>query len=609
MAYNKKQHLQDNILAIQTVFRIKQEKREATEDEKIFLSKYSGFGGLKCILRPCDHPEDRDKWPVSEQALFDDTQLLYSILRQHSASDTEYKAYRGSLRSSILTAFYTPGEVSGAIAGGLSASGITVDNILDPSAGTGSFVKAFGQYGAHPVTCFEKDLLTAEILSRLYPGDTVFSKGFETIDERSLDHFDIVASNIPFGDYRVYDPLFSGSKDEYKKRCCKDIHSYFFLKAVDAARDGGLIAFITSQGVMNSPKNDYLRERLMDRCNLVSAIRLPDNLFTGSANTEAPSDLVILQKNNGKTGQAIREHRFTVTRRLGGININNYYMDFSRVVHTTARQGTDQYGHPAVNFLYEGSLDDLAGDLYNKIREDCANHLDAGLYARYRQNAALPEKVEGIPTENNTSGGETVPESSTGFSLYDLFGIPEEERTQISRKQKAKAGTQTLRETTVRLSLTGITDNTDEIRPQSLEPRLYEGILMDFYKDGVLVENGGQAGILSVKAVWNPKKQAEDTEYTFTPLKTGKEQTARLKAYIDLREAYFHLHRMETEERKEHPGLRAILNNRYEEFTTAYGDLNSKDNYKLLQQDIFGNEILTLEYYESGKKKSPQPRP
>jgi hypothetical protein len=167
MAYNKKKHLQDNILAIQTALRLKQENREADKHERLILSNYSGFGGLKCILRPCDHPEDRDKWPASEQALFDDTKLLYSILRQHSASDTEYKAYRGSLRSSILTAFYTPGEVSGAIAKGLIDSGITVNNVLDPSAGTGSFVTAFSRYSPQPVTCFEKDLLTVEILSRL----------------------------------------------------------------------------------------------------------------------------------------------------------------------------------------------------------------------------------------------------------------------------------------------------------------------------------------------------------------------------------------------------------------------------------------------------------
>lgn len=600
MAYNKKKHLQDNILAIRAVFRLKEENREAGENERLILSNYSGFGGLKCILRPCGHPEDRDKWPVSEQALFEDTRLLYSILRQHSESETAYKAYCDSLRGSILAAFYTPDEISRAIAKGLYDSGIQADNVLDPSAGTGSFVKAFGDYSGYPVTCFEKDLLTADILAKLHPGDTVFAEGFETIDEGLLGHFDIVTSNIPFGDYRVYDPLFSGSRDEGKRRCCKDIHSYFFLKAVDAAREGGLIAFITSQGVMNSPKNDYLRNRLMDSCNLVSAIRLPGNLFADSANTEAPGDLIILQKNGGKTRQAIREQCFTQTRKLGEVNINNYYMDFSRVVHTTARQGKDQYGRPAVNFLYEGSMEELAGNLYEKIREDCANHLDMDLYTKYLKDGVFPEKTEDI-TEDNQA--EDVSTPAPEFSLYDLFGIPVEERSQINQKQKTKAGTQALQETSVNLSLTGITDTAVAIRGQSLEPRLYEGILMDFYKDGVLVESEGQVGILSIKTRWNPKKQTEDKEYTFTPLKIDRNLTGRLKAYIHLREAYFHLHQTETGKRAEQPGLRSVLNNRYEEFTTAYGDLNSRENYKLLQQDLFGHEILTLEYYESGQKK------
>lgn len=207
MAYSKKKHLQDNILAIQTVFRLKNENREATADEKEILGRYSGFGGLKCILRPCESPEDKNKWPASEQGQFEDTKLLYSIIRQHSGSDAAYKDYCNSLRSSILTAFYTPDQVTQAIATGLYDSGIEVKNILEPSAGIGSFVKAFNDLGNYAVTCFEKDLLTAEILSRLYPHDLVLGKGFETIDERSLGYFDIVSSNIPFGDYRVYDPF------------------------------------------------------------------------------------------------------------------------------------------------------------------------------------------------------------------------------------------------------------------------------------------------------------------------------------------------------------------------------------------------------------------
>ena len=600
MTYSKKKHLQDNILAIQTVFRLKNENREGTADEKEILGRYSGFGGLKCILRPCDSPEDKNKWPASELGLFEDTKLLYSIIRQHCGSDVAYLDYCNSLRSSILTAFYTPDQVTQAIATGLCDSGIEVKSMLEPSAGIGSFVKAFNDSGNYAVTCFEKDLLTAEILSRLYPHDLVLGKGFETIDERSLNYFDLVSSNIPFGDYRIYDPLFSGSKDEDKKRSCKDIHSYFFIKAVDAAREGGIIAFITSQGVMNSPKNDYLRKWLMDRCNLVSAIRLPDNLFIDSANTEAPSDLIILQKNSTKTEQTIREYSFTGIRKLGEVNINNYYMDFSRVVHTAVSLGKNQYGYPAINFLYEGSMDELSADLHNKIREDCAIHLDLELYNTYLKAEILPDTEDNI-IEDNEVEEELVPTNE--FSLYDLFGIPEEERTQIGQKQKTKAGAQSLQKTSVSLSLTDITDNAVEIRTQSLEPRLYEGILMDFYKDGVLVETEGQVGLLSIKTKWNQKKQCEDKEYLFTPLKINKDLTGRLAAYINLREAYFHLHQIETVEQRERPELRETLNNRYIEFTTKYGDLNNKDNHKLLQQDIFGDEILTLEYYENGKKQ------
>ncbi|MBF0651544.1 N-6 DNA methylase [Dysgonomonas sp. GY75] len=604
MVYSKKKHLQDNILAIRTALRLRQELRVATAEEKEVLRRYSGFGGLKCILRPHQDPDDKSKWPAGQQELFDDTKLLYGIIGQYSASQEQYKAYCDSLQHSVLTGFYTPPPVAVAIAVALSGMGIKASRILDPSAGTGVFVEAFGQvYPCSPAVCYEKDLLTAEVLSGLYPGDLIHGAGFETIGERSLGYFDIISSNIPFGDYRVYDPVFRDSKDEDKKRCCRDIHSYFFIKAVDAAREGGLIAFITSQGVMNSPGNGYVRRWLMDRCKLVSVIRLPDDLFMDSAGTHAPSDLILLQKDSGKTEQSSREYSFSQTRQLGGIHVNNYHMDFSRVVHTRAEAGTDQYGKPAVNFLYEGSMDELAGQLQAMLREDCALYLDRGLYDKYLEQAPVAEEIpeEVFPEADKDGTPDILPVPGKESSLYDLFGIPEEERSQIIQKQKIKAGTA---DNSPAVLLPGSTNSdVPMLSAHSMAPRLYEGILLDFYKDGVLVENGGQVGILSIKAVWNPKKQCEENEYLFTPLKLAPEMAGRLKAYIHLREGYFHLHFTETAQRRECPGSRNILNSRYEDFVRAYGDLNSRENYRLLMQDVFGNEILTLEYFEDGKKK------
>ncbi|MDH6309459.1 N12 class adenine-specific DNA methylase [Dysgonomonas sp. PFB1-18] len=593
MAYNKKKHLQDNILAIQTVFRIREENRKASEAERILLKKYSGFGGLKCVLRQCESPEDKNSWPLSEQELYEDTKLLFSILRQYSRTEEEYKKYRDSLQASILSAFYTPPEVAEAIAKALTGTGIKANTIIEPSAGAGAFTEAFSVFG-RPVSCYEKDLLTAGILSALHPEDIVVAGGFETIDERSLNHFDIACSNIPFGDYRVYDPLYVSEKDETKKRCCKDIHSYFFVKAVDAVREGGLIAFITSQGVMDSPKNEYLRKWLMDKCRLVSAIRLPDNLFMDNANTQVPSDLVILQKDSHKTERSTREYNFTGIRRLGGVNINNYYMDFSRVVYTSVKQGKDQYGQPAINFRYENGMKALSEKLYEKIREDLALYLDTDLYNKHFGNSILPVvQADKIP----------LPEPEKELSLFDIFGISEEERGQIRQKQQTKAKSRALPVKSEGPSPEGLPAKTVVICGDSFESRLYEGVLMDYYKNGVLVENRGQVGTLSIKTQWNAQKQREDTVYTFIPLRLNQAQVDKFKSYIHLRETYFFLHTTETIQKKENPEARQMLNDRYTEFTGKYGDLTCRENRKLLQQDIFGDEMQTLEFYENGNKK------
>ena len=146
------------------------------------------------------------------------------------------------------------------------------------------------------VVCFEKDLLTGKILSHLHPESKVEITGFEDSGLRYLNRFDITASNIPFGDVAVFDPAFTKSKSLVRQHAAKSLHNYFFLKGLDNLREGGILAYITSQGVLDSPVNEDIRYQLMQHSHLISAIRLPNNLFTDGAGTEVGSDLIILQK-------------------------------------------------------------------------------------------------------------------------------------------------------------------------------------------------------------------------------------------------------------------------------------------------------------------------
>jgi hypothetical protein len=156
MAYNKKAHLQTNIEAIRIAFELDKEKRRATEAERAILQQYSGFGGLKCILNPAQSEADKAYWTKSEIDLFPIVSDLHRLIRENSKDETEYKRYFGSLKSSILTAFYTPPEIIKTISETLRDSGITPVRFLEPSAGNGAFAEAFKQtFPDNETVCFE----------------------------------------------------------------------------------------------------------------------------------------------------------------------------------------------------------------------------------------------------------------------------------------------------------------------------------------------------------------------------------------------------------------------------------------------------------------------
>ena len=143
MSFNRKEHLTDNIKAIGLALELEKSQTSATPEQIEILRKYCGFGGLKCILQPCEHLSDMAKWNKSNTPLFLEVQNLYGVLKKYAESDRQYKQYADSLKSSVLTTFYTPPEIVKAIANKFAESGIVAENFLDPSAGTGVFLSAF----------------------------------------------------------------------------------------------------------------------------------------------------------------------------------------------------------------------------------------------------------------------------------------------------------------------------------------------------------------------------------------------------------------------------------------------------------------------------------
>ncbi len=462
MAFNRKAKLRDNIEAIRTLFELERVGRKATTEEREILTRYCGFGGLKCILNPATSLSDSIRWTKSDLELFPMTMELHRIVRDNASNESEYKHYMDSLKSSVLTAFYTPVEIVAVLADTLHQYGIAPQRLLDPSAGQGVFIAEMEKQSPDTeVMAFEKDLLTGKLLSHLYPEHKIRIEGFEKIEHPFNNYFDVVTSNIPFGDIAVFDPLFSGSRDNARRQSTKAIHNYFFMKGLDAVRQGGIVAFITSQGVMNVPQYEPQRKWLMENTNLVSAIRLPNNLFTEIANTEVGSDLIILQKHTDKEQFSNEEHSFLKGYVTDfGTTDNEYYQTGERIIHTKGYLDTDPYGKPAMIYIHEGGVPGIAADLRKMLSEDFAQRLDDELFQKYANQSTIRENVNNTNANNpiNQPHNPTAHYVSTSqvidkkpemvevkqepplLTLYDLFGFSQAERQQtriVKRKKTA----------------------------------------------------------------------------------------------------------------------------------------------------------------------------
>ena len=466
MAFNRKQKLRDNIEAIRTAFVLDKEQRTATTEEQAILRKYCGFGGLKCILNPARELTDAVHWAKSDLELFAPTVELHRLIRENSRNDLEYKRFVDSLKASVLTAFYTPKEITDTIADVLADYSVHPSRVLEPSAGVGVFVDAVLRHSPDAdVMAFEKDLLTGTILRQLHPDKKMRIDGFEKIEKPFNNYFDLAVSNIPFGDIAVFDAEFQRSESFGRRSAQKAIHNYFFLKGLDTVREGGIVAFITSQGVLNSAKTS-VRNELFSQANLVSAIRLPNNLFSDNAGTEVGSDLIILQKNLHKTELSQDERLLTVIQTDTKTNLtdNAYFIHHpERIVHTSAKLDTDPYGKPAMVYLHEGKTAGIAEDLRRMLDEDCHMRLAMRLYSgaigqareqkavavevkteqpamkpeatiTARTEEAQAEKPQPIAEKPEIEPRQTNHSNAVQLTLLDLWGMPIEE---LAKKKKA----------------------------------------------------------------------------------------------------------------------------------------------------------------------------
>lgn len=591
-SYNKKEHLRANIEAIKTIFALHREQRTATPEERTILAAYTGFGALKCILSPANTMEDIARWNKSELELFPLVMELHRTIRDNTTSESQYKSYMQSLKNSVMTAFYTPAPVVREIAASLREAGIVPQRILDPSAGMGEFIRSFDGIAAegHTTFGFEKDILTGQMLSALYPEDKIRIRGFEEIESKLNGSFDVVSSNIPFGDVAVFDPVFSKTAEPARKVARTSLHNYFFVKGVDMLREGGVLAFITSQGVMNAPTNEPVREWLMNHTRLISAVRLPNNLFSENAGTEVGSDLIVLQKQSNKKSLTEEEKRFIKSeKRPSGVLFNTYLRSMSQIVHTEWKQDTDPYGKPAILFHHEGGAEGIATDMGKILLADLAKRLDMALYQRHisiqeqPKVAASPKVKQEEPTLTPAASTEEQPHQKVvqpreeqpveqarssvtpQVQLLDLFGnvIPEEKpKRKAATKQKPVASPPPFSEVSQSDETAHGLEDTNELwwqqdKEKGMQQRSYEGVWHEHLKEGSLLASDFQVGMLV--------RDMEDNRM-FQPIDLPSQERQKMLLYIDLRDAYHALYDYEAERKVANESLRQNLNELYDRF-------------------------------------------
>ncbi|WP_418193807.1 N-6 DNA methylase [Alistipes shahii] len=550
---------------------------------------------------------------------------LHELLRHYAGSEQRYKDLVQSMRNSTLTAFYTPPAIVRALAETLRDAGVVPRRLLDPSAGAGIFPSSFRETadGEVEILSFEKDLLTGQVLSALArEREQVVIDGFQTIESAYDSYFDVVTSNIPFGDTRIFDASFRKSDDPVRGQALKAVHNYFFIKGLDTLREGGILAFVTSAGVMDAPGNEPVRRYLMEHARLVSAVRLPNNLFTEYAGTEVASDLVVLQKQSEKRKLTPDEQRFVNSSEIGnGIYLNDYHRDFKHAIHTTFSHEKGLYGQSSLVLHYDGGPERIAERLRGILAHDFATRLDTERYTQYLRPLHIPQAQTVPPIarrQNRVAAPQSVPPpepasvaptpevSAPAASLFGSAAAVPIARRPLGQRRRAGRNTDT----------TGMSDLFTQgnlfAQPaeaaeaadapaaiaapasENKDPRPFTGTMLPHYKEWSLVLFEGQVGRL----VGLTRQGC-----TFHPEELGTLSRYRAERYIPLRDTYQLLYRLEMQNEIEYKGLRRKLNGCYENFTALLGDLNKKENAAFVLNDPGGREVLGLERFVEGRKQ------
>lgn len=421
MSYNSQQKLKDNIEAIRISLNWS-EGMALSSDQISALKKYSGFGGLKAVLFPNTSKEEWKKLNASREdlKLYPQIMELHEILQQ-KLTDKEYKDAIDSIRNSILTAFYTPEFIPQSLYTVLKEKGIEPTAMYEPSSGAGVFVTEAAAIfpTLKTITAVEKDLITGKVLTALSSSLSVPTsieiKGFEETASSENGQYDLIVSNIPFGNFKVYDDSIQ------EKGLTEKIHNYFFAKGLDKLKDGGLMAYISTDSFLNSPSNQSAREYLFGNSNFVSLNVMPDNLMKDTGNTEASSHLLIVQKNQNK--QSITEEEQQLIKSVdqenefGIYSLNQYVVLHPEIIlGNQIKPGKDQYGKAHETVWQTGNIKLIEPKLAHSISKGVDKRFNADNFNRQIKRT---DKTKGRQLTYTAMPDNKPDNSSVQLGLFD----------------------------------------------------------------------------------------------------------------------------------------------------------------------------------------------
>ena len=359
LAKGEKGRYRDNVAALRLIHQLNREGRFATREEQEVLSRYVGWGGLDGAFGELAYNRETRKSEMRAKSGWEkEFQELRQLVTDGIISEEEYSG----MRESTKNAHYTSMEVISAMYDGLKKLGFQGGRMLEPSSGVGNFVGGMPADMTSRVkswTMVELDRVTGQIAKYLYPNNDVRIEGFQDANIPN-DYMDVAIGNVPFGNYGVVDR-------GYPKRVTKSIHNYFFAKSIDKVRPGGLVMFITSSFTMNA-QDGAIRQYIMDRADLLGAIRLPNTAFQGNAGTEVVTDILILKKRIPGTAYSGEAFLESPQKNIPGswrtVNVNEYFSSHPEMVLGKETVTRGMYGAETLTYApLEG-----AGSLGDQIR-------------------------------------------------------------------------------------------------------------------------------------------------------------------------------------------------------------------------------------------------